>query len=101
MKCETERKREGDKNGFLGKSKRGLGSGRAKRSGKISVRFISGSAVLQRPQQQSPRGSTNLTWAHYSRRLSVSFLPLEKLRDSYNKHASIKARVTERKGKKV
>lgn len=49
MKCETERKREGDKNGFLGKSKRGLGSGRAKRSGKISVRFISGSAVLQRP----------------------------------------------------
>lgn len=101
MKCETEGKREGDKNGFLGKSKRGLGSGRAKRSGKISVRFISGSAVLQRPQQQSPRGSTNLTWAHYSRRLSVSFLPLEKLRDSYNKHASIKARVTERKGKKV
>lgn len=97
MKCETEGKREGDKNGFLGKSKRGLGSGRAKRS----VRFISGSAVLQRPQQQSPRGSTNLTWAHYSRRLSVSFLPLEKLRDSYNKHASIKARVTERKGKKV
>lgn len=49
MKCETEGKREGDKNGFLGKSKRGLGSGRAKRSGKISVRFISGSAVLQRP----------------------------------------------------